>query len=395
MKIKINLLLLYLLILFNTSFFGVIYIDSDIALVVDMLFFIYIEVKYRNIKSYEKRSFSLNVIFVFLLIFISSIRSFQLYEQPLWWGIRAQREWIVCLLLYFPISKLLKIGKIRTGDLEKLIYIIGGILLVLYVLFYFTKASFLNYTYDYRYGGIRLRVDTCIINLLFILCINNFVVGKKRIKNAIYIFVNLMVCALMIKTRLLIVSYAIVILVAIIFWKRNLGKKLLIILFLLCLIPSILNTTIIKDTINALLENDSNDIRSVGKQHYIEKLIESPILGRGYINILSDKAREESGINRNIYLNDNGIIAFSFMYGMIGIVWFGLLWIKLFKMSLNMYENKEQYFCMLYLIHITILIPNIIWWYWSNQGILCFVLYLCITEMDGKNIGTGECKESE
>ena len=121
MKIRFNLELafLYLIIISYISFFGFTEVSSDISLVLCVIFEVYIGIKYSKVKV--KYDFKWWIISIIVLIIMSSIRSNQLYRQPLILGIRAQRQFFFVYMLYFPITKLLKIGVINKEQIEKMI----------------------------------------------------------------------------------------------------------------------------------------------------------------------------------------------------------------------------------------------------------------------------------
>ena len=382
MKIRFNLELafLYLIIISYISFFGFTEVSSDISLVLCVIFEVYIGIKYSKVKV--KYDFKWWIISIIVLIIMSSIRSNQLYRQPLILGIRAQRQFFFVYMLYFPITKLLKIGVINKEQIEKMIYRIGTILLFLYSIYFFSNGNlkFLNYIYDYRYGGMRLRVDCCIINILLIFSLNNYINGKSKTKNLFLTFFNILVCGIMIKTRLLIVSYIFVFLAFLILWKKNLRKKLFIIIIVILAIPSVLNSTIIKDTIDTVLENDEDDIRTIGKAFYIGKIKESPLTGRGFINTQWSNSFIGAKMDEKIYIVDNGIYGFLFEYGLIGLFWYVYFFICFGKKAINNYKKHNNYWGILYLVHITILLPNITWWSWDERGQLCMVLIMAVNE---------------
>lgn len=293
MKIKINfnLILLYILILFNMSFFGIVKISSDVALIVDVLFILYVEIKYHKVNIEGNYNFKWIIWAILPLAIISSYQSYKLYGQDFMLGFRAQRNFIVIGLLYFPISKLIKLNKITKEDIEKMIYRIAIIDLIINFAFYLSKGNltFLNKNYDYRYGTMRLRVDCCLVNLLFIITLNNYLKGINKIKNLIYTIVNLAYAMLVLKTRLLMVSYIAVLIVAFIIWKKDLAIKILTCICLLGLIPILFNTEIFQNTVDTILENDENDIRKLGKEYYREKLKTEPVLRNGIYKYFMSK----------------------------------------------------------------------------------------------------------
>lgn len=379
-KIRIELFMLYIITLSITSFFGILNINQDIVLIECIIFYLYTEIKYYKCKDTIKYEFKYLILLIIPLIIISGLQSYKLYGQEVILGIRAQRMFLIMYMMYFPLRILIGQRKINLKDIEKMIYYIGIVQLFFYMIFFVSKGNigFLKYNYDYRYGSMRLRVNCCIINLLFVLTINNYINGINKKTNLLIIGINILVCSLIIKTRLLIASYIIVLVFALILWKKNLRKKFLIMLCGLLLIPIILKSTIISDMISTVLENDKDDIRKIGKAYYMECLKKSPILGRGYINTLCQKAFVEAGMDKNIYLVDNGIYAFAFQYGGLGIVWFGVLWLKFLKNSIYNYKKRHDYVGILYFIYLTVLLPNITWWSWTQDGMWCMVIYMSV-----------------
>ena len=185
----------------------------------------------------------------------------------------------------------------------------------------------------------------------------------------------------MIKTRLLILSYGVVIFMAFCLYKKNYVKKFIAIIVIIILLPLIMNMNIIKDTFNGILNmNSTNDIRYVGKKFYLEEISKSPILGRGFINSLWQNSVEQARFDDSILLNDNGIIAFIYMYGILGLVWIMHIIIKLIFLSWRLYKEENNYIGVLYIIHIIVLSPNIIWWYWSTNGKLIFIIFISLIE---------------
>ena len=335
MKIRYNLdlVLLYIIVIINISFFSLMELSNDIILICNLLFIAYIELKYYKKEIASKNRFKYIILFSIVLIITSAYQSLELYNQSFWLGIRPQRHFFVALLMYFPINKLLSLNKISKEDIIKMIYSLALIQLIVQIAYYISggSLSFIKLSYDYRYDGIRLRADSCLINLFFIITVTNFLKGKNRINNLIYSIINLVYVMFMLKTRLLMLSYFGVLLVAFIIWKRDVALKVITLFVLVGMIPVILNTEIFQNTIETILEDDPDDIRAIGKEYYREQLKESPIMGRGYINADWKPAYNAAGMNRKIYLNDNGLMGFTFVFGILGLIWFLVWYILLVK----------------------------------------------------------------
>lgn len=346
MKIRYNLdlVLLYIIVIINISFFSLIELSDDIILICNLLFIVYIELKYYKKETHSSNRFKYIILFSVVLIITSAYQSLKLYNQSFWLGIRPQRHFFVALLMYFPLNKLLGLNKISKDDIIKMIYRIALIQLIVQIAYYISggSLSFIKLNHDYRYGEIRLRADSCLINLFFVITVTNFLKGKNRVKNFIYTVINLVYVMFMLKTRLLMLSYFGVLVVAFIIWKRDVALKILFSFIVVGIIPAILNTEIFQNTIEDIFEDNPDDIRAIGKAYYREQLKESPILGRGYINTDWEPAYNGAGMNRKIYLNDNGLIGFTFVFGILGLIWFLIWYILLIKNRISSNEKRKR-----------------------------------------------------
>ena len=43
-------------------------------------------------------------------------------------------------------------------------------------------------------------------------------------------------------------------------------------------------------------------------------------------------------------------------------------------------RNNKEYIFVLYFIHITVLLPNIIWWFWDRTGVMVFAMIFAMME---------------
>lgn len=106
----------------------------------------------------------------------------------------------------------------------------------------------------------------------------------------------------------------------------------------------------------------------------------------GYINILCLNAYYGAGIDKNYFLVDNGITAFVFIYGIVGLIWLLIWFLKILKDGFNIAKNKKEYTYLLYIVHIVVLLPNIIWWYWSTSGMIVLMLIFALIENEKFNL---------
>ena len=379
-NIRYELLFIYIIFLLNNNVFGLLQISEDIVLVIVFIYILYISIKYRKIK--QKYMFKKEILFVTCLIIISSIVSYKLYGQSIILGLRAQRKFFIAPLMYFPISKLLREGIITKDDVERIFYRIGISEIIIYSLYYISGGNigFLNINFDYRYGDIRLRVNSFYIEMLFLIVVNNILNGKNRKGNLLIGIIDFIFIAFILKTRLLVVGILGIAIVGIFFVRKQWILKIVSVLAIICMIPIALNLTIIKDIITTLLEDDPNDIRKLGKEYYIEQLQKTPILGRGYINTQSEEAFRGAGMDKQYYLNDNGIYGFAFMYGLIGMIWVFDIVIRCLKYGINIYKRYNDYLIFLYICYNIIVCMNMASWYWSVNGWFTLIYMFAIID---------------
>lgn len=383
-NIRYELLFIYIIFLLNNNIFGLLNISDDIVLVIVFVFILFITIKYKNLK--QRYMFKKEVLFITCLIIISSIVSYKLYGQGIMLGLRAQRKFFIVPLMYFPISKLLGSGIITRNDIEKIFYRIGISEIIIYTLYYLSGGNigFLNINFDYRYGDIRLRVNSITIEILFLIVVNNILKGKNRKVNLLIGIIDFIFVAFILKTRLLVVGILGVAVVGVFFARKQWVLKIVSVLAIICMIPIALNLTIIKDIITTLIEDDPNDIRKLGKEYYIEQLQKTPILGRGYINTQSEEAFRGAGMDKKYYLNDNGIYGFAFMYGLIGMIWIIDIVIRCLKYGINIYKKYNDYLIFLYICYNLIVCMNMASWYWSVNGWFTLIYMFAIIDYHKK-----------
>ena len=216
--------------------------------------------------------------------------------------------------------------------------------------------------------------------MLFLIVVNNILKGINRKKNFFIAVVEFIFIAFVLKTRLLVIGVLGIAIVGIFFVRKQWILKIVSVLAIICMIPIALNLTIIKDIITTLLEDDPNDIRKLGKEYYIEQLQKTPILGRGYINTQSEEAFRGAGMDKQYYLNDNGIYGFAFMYGLIGMIWIIDIVIRCLKYGINIYKKYNDYLIFLYICYNIIVCMNMASWYWSVNGWFTLIYMFAIID---------------
>ncbi len=360
---------------------------DDIPLVLSIVWSIYVLIKYREVKV-KKYIFKYEILFTFILVILSSIRGMQLYGQSILLGMRAQRFFLIFFLMYFPLIKFIYADERNRISIEKMIYGLGSLALLIYTTQYFfsSKILFLYVRESSRYGGTRLHFDSTLISLLFFLVIQKIFEGKKLKTNTNLMILLIIYNIFIIRGRLVILALLVSSIAIILIWKKNLLIKIPVIIFGIIAFVFLLMTPLLSEYAS-ILDTDVRNadqnytIRQLGKENYLSQLKDSPITGRGYINELNERASEAAGIEKGYYLNDNGITAFVFMYGVIGGAWIISLFLKIYVYGFKMYIKQKKYVYIAYIIYLTTLLPNILQFYWG-WGPIYTIIIICNLEID-------------
>ena len=389
----LNLYCLYLIDIDEFEIFGL--GMNDIVLIVDVivgLFFLY------KLKDKPNPPFKLKwfIISFLAMALLSSIVANIIYDQNFFIGFRGQRYILAALFLYFPIAKCIHCKIISKEEIIQSIRIVGIIQLVLFItqyLFSF-KGVFLAVQTAKRYGNIRFYFNPILLDLLLFIELNTIIKKGFKIKE---VYVNIIVVLLIIfeivvvqKYRLTFIGLALT--SFIVLMKAISNKKIkygIIIFSVVGAISFILFTNMGTDLYKGIVTG--NIFKSVpvtqrleGKKYYLDKLKDSPILGTGYPNFEKSKeAYEYSGRDQKYYLTDNGIVAFAFMYGLVGLAWVGILWYIFLRYGYKAIKENIIYFAFPLFFVLTSI--NELHWYW-NYGPVVFMLFIVLFEAEVLNL---------
>lgn len=387
-KIKIPELLVVLVLLLNTNFLYLVEnISDDIKLIVVLLFIIYCYLITANVEKKQSNLLGKIILFIPILIIASAIASYNSYGQDIWLGIRPQRTQLIWWFSYYGIYRLIIYNKITKKNIEKIIYYVGILEILTYSVFWILKGNipFIHIPYDYRYSNIRLRADTMIILIWFIIATNKVLIGEKTKKNIIYVLIILIFEVCCVQTRLIMVAMSISMLLIFILWKKSIAIKICCIPVFIIACLAFLQTNMGKDLWRNLILNDTDanvEVRESGKEFYLEELKKSPIIGRGYVNTQYEVANQKAGINDGYYVVDNGIIGYLWYYGILGGIWILCVFIKILKLSIHNYTNRKEYTGIILCVMILILLPNIVCWWWNESFIFGMMMLISCMEKD-------------
>ena len=372
---------------------------SDLGIIFAIIFFlwVFLFVKPKNKDIKMKYPYKWIILFFIVIIFISSLMAKIYFQQPISWGVRSLRQIITCFLLYFPISRAIQCEVISKEDLKKYIVIVATIEMALYTIQYIliNKVVFLNFAYDniveMRLGHRRLRYPIELPILSTFIVFNNLLNSKgSKIKNILYIIWFAFILIIMVQKRTQILAFLLTIALILVLWRKKVGTKIMVISVAFSLLIGFsLSSPIVQSAIynifNRGSSGDTLTIRENGIKYYKEKVKDSLIFGYGPANENCNEAMVASGVNNYYFLADDGIYGFYYIFGLTGLLWLALFWIKNIKNSYTLYK-KYNYIFLLYFIYETFeLYIGMKWYYyWPLAMPLCVTL-LSSEVLDSKN----------
>ncbi len=364
---------------------------SDIWLVIYLSYFFLQFIKYCRIEcTYE---FKWPILILCAMTLVASIQEMWLTGQNFNLGLRPQRNYLIILLSYFPIRKLFAKNKIDIDKLLKSLMIVGTLSASLYIFqkIIYNQVAFLNVMMNTRNGSLRMYIDSSLIHVAGIVALYYFCIYFKPkyivayVLDLVYIF-----WISQGRMELMAFLFASAIGVAI---SRNLDVKKLILLMVGMIAGIIFLSTPYADSLwNAIQtagtasveQGNTMAIRYVGRELYFNQLSQSVrtmLFGCGYPNELFSPAASKAGFYDHIYLNDNGIFGFAYIYGLIGVIAVILIVIKALKIVLPEIKNNSINVIVLMFIMMQIVSSyNVTFWYWKADGTFLLVIILCIAE---------------
>lgn len=357
---------LSLIIIFNLNAFYLIGDQipvNDICVVLEVVFFLYVYNKVgRKCNKSQYRYFFIAPIF---LVLSSSYMAYISYGQPIFLGIRAQRHWIIAMLMYFPITWLIKTKKLTLKSIYKILDNLGLIYIILIFIQYFIGDRFelMHVQSNMRYGSIRLYVSTYFLLMIYFIHLRNiFLKSKYQFKDFFYVFTILLIHLFVTKSRMSLATLVLITIILIMI-QRLTTKKLLALFAILICGYLFLTSSIGIQIINAILtigQDAGVAIRDTGRIFYLENIFTNPLtllFGKGFANLDWPQTVVATKYNLGIYFNDNGIFGLLFYYGFAFVIWMALSNIIFLRDSWK--NNKSWMFFYLFtgLIGIYTLLP--------------------------------------
>ncbi len=383
--ISVNLYYLYLIDYYNTRIFGI--SMQDIALAVAVLWGAYYWIKLIKLPN-PKFRFKGWMLFIFVMVLLSSIQSNLLYGQSLLDGIAPQRWIWIWALVYFPLRKCIHYKIMKPDDFRHMLFVVGILQLTLWFAQFFLEDSTLlmHVGRGMRSNRIRYYYNPILLDFLFLLSLDR-IVKYPRLKKAFYV---VLACSILIEVMIvqqfrgttmgLLVCLCVFSVVHVLFMEGDRKYKAVCFVIGFIVIGAALSTSLMRSALVLIFEN-RHDIRAVGRELYLQVFSMHPILGGGYPNTHYGPAMEAAtGGNNAIYMSDNGIFGFIYLYGGIGIIWVITLWRRLFLNGAKIKKSFSDLAYMLFPLFLLVVSRNEIHWYWE-YGFIVFSVFLCIEDI--------------
>ena len=348
-----------------------------------ILFFLFQKTLFQEPLNRERYYFGHNILFFIIMALYSSIQAYFMYGQSIVHTFLLQRNVIAGFLLYFVIMWYINHKSFELESLTKMIFFLGFLELTLYIVQYLliNQVRFLQANYTIRMNEVRMNLDAIAVPFVIFYSLNNIYKNKQITwKEIVPLAAGLFYSFIMAKTRIVLVAYTVAFIAGYLLWKKGGKKKIVVLFVLVAFVCYLTQTELFSLLIDGLNNVDpSAQTRTIGRELYIQRIIEHPLLGSGYIFSGNAKASAYAGIDQGIYWVDLGVFGIAFFYGLVGVLWFVILYSKILIRSFKIAQNGNYTFWM-YSIYLIILSPNGTGYMWYISNTFGLVLWLCLIE---------------
>lgn len=354
----------------------------------------FIKKGFREVVSYSNYNYYKEVLFTIVMGIYSSVQSMILYGQSFKQGFLPQRFMITGFIIYFVINKYFNKKQYALESMKKMFLALGYCELVIYITqFVLINAfEFLHFQYKYRLGEVRMNMGTIALPFVIFNSINNLFKARKFIwKDALIIAAGFFYAFGIAKTRALLLAFAVAIVGGFLMWKTSVKKKIIGMVVVIVVMIAISQISLFSFLIEGLNGEDaSSKTRTLGREYYLMKIVEHPIIGCGYINTENQKAVDYSGKDSLDYGQgiiawvDLGFYGLTFFFGLIGFIWFLILYGRMTYQSFKVAKRGNLTYFMFMLYSITIS-PNGTGFLWSIGNAVSLALWMSMIEREYKN----------
>ena len=303
-------------------------------------------------------------------------------------GILPQRVFMVSLVCAFLLSAAVTFKVIDVNRIIDMFLLIGMIVGVAYLFQAITGVEIFHVMQNERYGSIRLYMQSCFPDMAGFIGFSRLL-KTRRIKYVFPAFLTIFLSVFVSKGRLELISLLVTyILIFFVIRKRADIKFYLTIFFSICVVlffASSYGDKVLSNFNPNSVENDTTSIRDQGRLLYSSQLHESVIntlLGCGYPNVLYSPAAHRAGLDQGILLGDNGVFAFNYVHGALGLVLIICIAVFIFRFAVKNLNTEVGLFCFSFLSFNVVACLNIAWWWYSGAWPMTFALVICCAQID-------------
>ncbi|HFD2051429.1 hypothetical protein ACSXC0_14435 [Clostridium perfringens] len=331
------------------------------------------------------------LIFIFIYCLQLLICSFR-YNQSIYDIFLVSKYNLIILLYFIMVYFSRNIIKIENFDF----YIIGFSFILSFLIdaqyIVFDKGMiFLNVNFNnLRFGTLRLYESADFINLGCILATSYLF--KKNIKKSkkIICFITIILCffnnIFVAKVRMgLVITLICVLIISFLELNKSFFKVITFFIATLFIFITFINTNIAKDYLMSLeTEKVSKEVRESTSSYYIEQFKDYPLMGIGYMKSYYDGDQYYQILRgtdeRKAYREDVGIIGFLNTFGIIGILWYFYICVKIIVVCVNTRRKNIDDFAKVLSICIFIIISSSSLIIMDKQRILLLPIILTIID---------------
>lgn len=302
---------------------------------------------FRKEEQYEV-NFNRMIIFFIFLVILGVFTSF-FFGQPLILGIKAAKSYSLLLFYFVFLAK-----NINMEKFFRLIVITGVLLTLLNNLQYIFPGSisiFYFFREMERVGQMRFLIGDFFMIFSPIIAFGGYLTNKKKWYLAAFIYMASTV-VIQGQTRAIIWGFTVTLLLLLYFAEKLnfikvvfVGVPLLVLsVWFLPIIQSTFFGELYNLTRYEIQERRGNvQIRLDTYKYYFGEILKSPIIGRGIWNDEFKENNPEDMKYRGLHIGDIGITRFIFHFGLVGVFWLSILFIRVYKtMFISLRKLKEN-----------------------------------------------------
>lgn len=325
------------------------------------------------------RKFSFPSLFL-ILIFIAAFQGYKIYGQPILMGLSPQRISAADIMVLFPLLVALNKHTLNYTKIMSVVRLIVLIESLFCVIQFFLGTKFdLLYVHMYIHNGrMRIYADIVLMQFVYFDILNSILQKKINRKKGSLILLSIFTYIYLVAQHRSSILILLSITVAAIFiWKKINITKIVIICLTMFAAFAFLNSVYFSKIMDAIINNTGTFmVRSNARTFYLEQLKNNWLLGCGYSNANWLNAYIYSGMSEGYLLADNGIYGYIFSYGWLGMVWYFIFMIMLFRSGIRKYQRDGN--IVLILIFLFFVLGNLTFSWFFEIDMICVPMTFCI-----------------